>query len=300
MNTGKGSIGAGAAFLCFLMLWTGVKMLPDAQTNEARAVLCQHDVYTICQGMAGDAYSWQLCDTWQDTGFLFCADGVQPAKSPETCISMRGTVGGYVPVDGDVLLRPDALYALCDMQNDYSLQEGLRFYQGYVTEDEQNILQAQAKDTYAQLGVPAENCPVPPGGKSEHQLGLSVDVQLTGKLNMREEDPLKRNKTGQWLLENMWQYGFVYSKDFDGCDAIHLRYVGRGHARMMHMLEMDMEEYLAFLRENKTVTLMRGETMIACVQCVTEGDETVLVPQGMRKEISRDNRGNIILYCWAE
>lgn len=98
----------------------------------------------------------------------------------------------------------------------------------------------------------------------------------------------------------MWRYGYVYQAEFDGCEAIHLRYVGRGHARMMHILGMNLEEYLSFLRQNKTVTLMHGETMIACVQCVTEEEEYVQIPQGMRREISRDNQGNIILFYSAE
>lgn len=300
MKTGKGSVQAGSAILCFVMLWAGMRMLPDGKAGKERTVLCRKDVYTIYAGIEGETYPWPLHNSWQDTGYFYCADGIQRAESAEKCISMRETVGSYVPMEGDVLLRPDALYALCDMQNDYPLQEGVRFSRGYMTEAEQNIWQAQAREKYKKLGMPAVSCPVPAGGKSEHQLGTAVDVQLTGRLNMNEKNPLKRNETGRWLWENMWRYGFVYDADFDGCEAIHLRYVGRGHARMMHLLNMNHEEYLSFLQQNKTVTLMHGETMIACVLCVTEGEETVLLPQGMRREISRDNRGNIILYCWAE
>lgn len=300
MKTSAGSVRAGGALLCFVLLWAGLKMLPEKETRAERIVLCQKDMYTICAGTAGDTYAWPLGDSRQGTGYLFCADGIQPAESAEKCISMRETVGGYVPLEGDVLLRPDALYALCDMQNDYPLREGISFFRGYLTEDEQNIWQAEVWEKYEKLGAAAVSCPVPDGGKSEHQLGLAVDVQLTGKLDMSEKNPLKRNNTGRWLYENMWRYGFVYDENYDACEDIHLRYVGRGHAGMMHLLGMNLREYLDFLQENKTVTLMHGETMIACVQCVTEGEEWVLLPQGMRKEISRDNRGNIILYCWAE
>lgn len=301
MRSEKGCVQAGSALLCCLLMWTGAQIMPENAAEPEPAVLCKSGVYTLYAGMTAETYAWPLYEKEQDTGYLFCAEeGTGAADGGEKCISMRRTVGGYVPLEGDVLLQPDALYALCEMRNDYPLQEGVRFYRGYMTRAEQDAWRAEAIQRYEKLGLPAGCCPVPEGGKSEHQLGLAVDVKLMGKMNMTEKDPLKRNPAGQWLAENMWQYGFVYDGDFSGCEGIHLRYVGRGHARMMHLLGMNMQEYLTFLQKNKTVTLMHGETMIACVQCVTEGEETVLLPQGMRKEISRDNRGNIILYCWAE
>lgn len=300
MKTGKGSVKAGTAFLCCLMLWAGVQMLPEENEAKEQTVLFRKDVYTLLEGNKGETYTWSLDEPWQDTGYLACADGVQHAGSEEICISMRKTAGGYVPLEGDVLLRPDALYALCDMQNDYPLREGVCFFRGYLTDEEQYGWREEALQRYSQLGMPGSSCPVPVAGKSEHQLGLAVDVKLTGKLNMAEKEPLKRNETGRWLAENMWRYGFVCDEELNFCDAIHLRYVGKGHAWMMNLLGMGMEEYLIFLQEKKTVTLMHGETMIACVQCVTENASFVTVPQGMRRQMSRDNRGNIILYCWAE
>lgn len=300
MRSGKGCVQAGGALLCWLMLWAGVGMMPDEAVNAEQAVLCKSGVYTLYAGMAAETYAWPLREEGQDTGYLSCAEGTVAAASIEKCISMRQTVGGYVPLDEDVLLRPDALYALCAMQNDYPLQEGVQFFRGYVTETEQNAWHGEAMERQGKMGMPDSLCPVPEGGKGEHQLGLAVDVRLTGKLNMAEKDPLKRNPTGKWVAENAWRYGFLYDMDYSGCEGIHLRYVGRGHARMMHLLGMNMQEYLFFLQQQKTVTLMRGETMVASVQWMTAEEKYAAVPQGMRREMSRDNRGNLILYCWAE
>lgn len=300
MMAGKGSVQAGSTFLCCLILWAVTQGMAGENEMQSQPVLCQNGVYAIYEGVKGDTYPWSFREKWQDTGYLARADGMQPAKSEEACLSMRETAGGYVPLDGDVLLRPDALYALCAMQNDYPLEEGVQFFRGYLTEEEQNAWRADAVIRRSKALPAGKACPVPEGGKSEHQLGLAADVKLTGKLNMKEKDPLRRNATGLWLAENMWRYGYVYDADYDGCEAIHLRYVGKGHARMMHLLDMNMAEYLDFLQKHKAVTLMHGETMIASVQCVTEGDENVQLPQGMRWDMSRDNQGNIILYCWAE
>lgn len=292
---------AGCALLCCLAVGLGMEMLPEEKTAAEKKPLMEKEGYTLWQGMGEETYLLPL-DKIEENGFLTLADGEEEAQSDEVCISVRETVGGYLPVEGDISLRPDVLYALCDMQYDHPLENGVTFIRGYVTSQEQDAWQQEAAKRFGAVHLPASFVreKVPCGGKSEHQLGLAVDVRLKGILNMREKDPLKRNGDGRWLYENMWQYGFVYDADFAACEDIHLRYVGKPHALMMHLLEMNLEEYLSFLQEQKTVTLIRGQAVVACVQCVTEKETEIAVPQGMRRDRSRDNRGHLIICCRAE
>lgn len=298
MKSRGGRIPAGSALLCCLILCFGVRMDAGPKAAEDQTILWAVDGYTLHQGIHdAQVYWWTLSENWEDTGFLFCAEGILPPENARACLSAGETVPGYLPMQGDIRLRADALYGLCAMNTDYPLKGGILLTQGYWDEEEEDrqkqIIWPYRKENTSGYTLGMDE-------KNEHLLGLSVDLQLTGKINRGEKDPLKRNETGRWLAENMWRYGFIYQPENETCDGIHLRYVGRSHARMMHIMNMPLEEYLTFLQQQKTVTLMHGATMIACVQCVTEDTEFVAVPQGMRREISRDNRGNIILCFTAE
>lgn len=302
MKNQMGARKAGCALLCLMLAGASVEMLPEAELTKEKTPLLEKGQYTLWQGLVeDDPYSLPL-ETIEENGYMVMAEGSDAARCDDVCISVRETVGSYLPVEGDLQLRAEVLYALCDMQFDHSLHEGVAFIRGYVSKAEQDAWQQEAVERHRLVHLPLTMArqKVPSGGKGEHQLGLCVDVRLRGKLNMREKDPLKRNADGLWLYENMWQYGFVYDGDFAACEDIHLRYVGKTHALMMHLLQMNLEEYLAFLQEQKTVTLMRGQDIIACVQCVTEEETDIWAPQGMRRDMSRDNRGNLIIAFRAE
>lgn len=87
-------------------------------------------------------------------------------------------------------------------------------------------------------------------GTSEHNLGLAVDFNNVDY----KFETLKEYK---WLTENAENYGFIlrYPRDKKeitkvDCEPWHWRYVGEEHAKKMNELNMCLEEYVEYLKEN--------------------------------------------------
>ena len=81
-------------------------------------------------------------------------------------------------------------------------------------------------------------------GTSEHQLGLSVDINA-------DTTKCSSEKVYQWLDENAWKYGFIKRYPSDKTDITgisnepwHYRYVGKDAAKIMKEENLCLEEYL--------------------------------------------------------
>jgi len=93
---------------------------------------------------------------------------------------------------------------------------------------------------------------IQPPGASEHQLGLSLDVSIDGKLTQA----FGETKAGKWLEEHSHKYGFVirYPSSKTEITQIiyepwHLRYVGTPHSTIMKNLVLTLEEYLSYIKQ---------------------------------------------------
>ncbi len=98
-----------------------------------------------------------------------------------------------------------------------------------------------------------------PPGYSEHNLGLSLDVGST--LMKIESAP-----EGKWMAENAWEYGFIlrYPKDKTDITGIeyepwHFRYVGLPHSALMKEKNFVLEEYIDYLKKEKSVKITVDE-----------------------------------------
>ncbi len=87
-------------------------------------------------------------------------------------------------------------------------------------------------------------------GTSEHNLGLAVDFNY---VNYNFEN----TKAFKWLQEYADNYGFIlrYRKDKEDITKVdyepwHWRYVGSEHAKKMNELNMCLEEYVEYLKNN--------------------------------------------------
>ena len=87
---------------------------------------------------------------------------------------------------------------------------------------------------------------------SEHNLGLAIDFNDVNK-------DFENTKEFKWLIENAEDYGFVlrYKKEKKEITKVnyepwHWRYVGVENAREMNRLDMCLEEYLEYLKDNNT------------------------------------------------
>lgn len=89
-------------------------------------------------------------------------------------------------------------------------------------------------------------------GYSEHHTGLAVDLNDV-------TDDFETSDAYRWLAEHAAEYGFVqrYKKEKSAITGIdreswHYRYVGKAHAREMERLNFCLEEYVEYLKNQKT------------------------------------------------
>lgn len=86
-------------------------------------------------------------------------------------------------------------------------------------------------------------------GSSDHNLGLAIDFN-------KVDNSFEKLEGFKWLKKNAENYGFVlrYPKDKEDITKIsyeswHWRYVGVEHAKKMNELNMCLEEYVEYLKE---------------------------------------------------
>ena len=122
--------------------------------------------------------------------------------------------------------------------------------EGYRTAAEQRRIMDEKIEAYINDGFPkkraealAEN-EVAPVDKSEHQLGLAVDINADKALSTNDE-------VYNWLSENAYRYGFIlrYPSDKISITGIdfepwHYRYVGKEAAKEIYERGICLEEYL--------------------------------------------------------
>ncbi|PEC48210.1 VanY-A/VanY-F/VanY-M family D-Ala-D-Ala carboxypeptidase [Bacillus sp. AFS096315] len=193
---------------------------------------------------------------------------------------------GYELLDTKMELSEDVARKFSKMIVD-ARKEGVRHFtinSGFRDFDEQNALYQEMGSDYAL-----------PAGRSEHNLGLSLDV---GSTKMKMNEALE----GKWLENNAWKYGFIirYPKDKTAITGIqyepwHIRYVGLPHSVIMEEKNFTLEEYLDFLKKQKSIsTNINGEKYEISYYPVTK-NTTIHVPTNLRYEISGNNMDGVIV-----
>lgn len=162
-----------------------------------------------------------------------------------------------------------------------------------------------SRDMTIEEAVVQAKTQVPPPGCSEHQLPVSVDIRICRAWNrLPEAEPLTASEEGQWLLTNAWTYGFVQRwPEADPAQDDHhpycFRYVGEVHARLMHALNVTLEEYLALLKERGALTWVdeNGAPVLSAVYAEAGERHTVFeVPENAAvDDASLDNLGGAVL-----
>lgn len=147
----------------------------------------------------------------------------------------------------DSRIYPDLQQMFDDARNDgvYPVvSEGYRTY-----EEQQNMMNDKIDsfiyDGYSQNEAQklAENW-VAEAGKSEHELGLALDINADTSISSDED-------VYNWLAENAYKYGFImrYPPDKQYITGIdyepwHYRYVGTETAYDIYSRQITLEEYL--------------------------------------------------------
>jgi len=193
---------------------------------------------------------------------------------------------GYGLLQGEMYLSEEIARRFSEMVT-AAEKEGVRHFSitsGFRDWDEQSALYQEMGSAYAL-----------PAGYSEHNLGLSLDV---GSTQMKMADAPE----GKWIEENAWKYGFIlrYPKDKTAITGIqyepwHIRYVGLPHSVIMQERNFALEEYLEFLKEQKSIsTTIDGEKYKISYYPVTQ-DTTIPVPSNLRWEISGNNMDGVVV-----
>ena len=116
-------------------------------------------------------------------------------------------------------------------------------------------------------------------GTSEFNSGLSFCLYLYEREDGEskqyyKETPFYDTPDGQWLLENAWKYGFVFRFPTAGYPTSAMmdkayktgmtmklncyRYVGKGHAAVMHHLDLCLEEYIEYLMDHPHIAVFEN------------------------------------------
>ncbi len=106
----------------------------------------------------------------------------------------------------------------------------------------------------AQKGRATAELTSAPPGKSEHQLGLAVDVS-SASINYRLNAIFADTAEGQWLEAHCAEFGFIirYRAEWQKitgykAEPWHIRYVGPEHARLITSLHVPYEIYMGYLK----------------------------------------------------
>lgn len=160
----------------------------------------------------------------------------------------------YVPEDlvpcshsFDQQLRADAAAAWEQLYTDCLAEtgEGITLVSGYRDNWTQQYLFDRSRDKNG-LAFACKKNAIP--GRSEHQLGLAMDITPAGHDNIM--DFFDETTTGKWICENGHKYGlihrykeeYVYETGY-GVEGWHFRYVGVDLATYLYENHMSLEAY---------------------------------------------------------
>lgn len=189
----------------------------------------------------------------------------------------------------NITLLESAADAWGTMLADVSLKYGWDYfmiYRGYRTYEEQEKLFNEQKqklsgsytDEGELLAATARRVNLP--GTSEYNTGLSAWPRLykngDAAINAKDKD-FFASEEGIWMVEHSWEYGFVFrfpladypvrgtqDKSYKTGVSTKLRlfrYVGRGNAAAMHIMDLCLEEYLEFLQDHWHIAIYQDGTL---------------------------------------
>ena len=217
------------------------------------------------------------------------------------------------PVAADALKATLDAAAAEDLGH-YMVSEGYRSWDtqnGYFQKRVEKLSSKYSGDALIEAAKKEVNYP----GTSEFNTGLSFTLRLYSR-----DDP-EVNKTtyatssqGIWMNENCWKYGLVFrfplnawplptstDKSFVtgiGSQLNLYRYVGKGHAAVMHYMDFCLEEYIQYLGEHPHIALFEDGQLKYEIyrQYVGDADtfEVLVAGNARSYTTSLDNMGGIV------
>lgn len=243
-------------------------------------------------------------DTSQDSGLLMLVSKTHPVSAdyvPETVVLEE-----INDASNGMKMRTETAEAFTRMYADMTADGVTKCnvisayrsytYQKYLVDskvEKRMANGASRKNAYNQVTMSTA-----PAGCSEHQLGLALDLS-TGSTTSQS---FANSAAGQWMSEHAWKYGFIrrYQEDKASMTGIvneawHYRYVGVPHAQIMVANNWCMEEYIAYLHQNGSYTLVTEEMTYVVYWTQEENTDYEDII-----DLSRDNDGGWVITTGAE
>ncbi|CAN7669086.1 M15 family metallopeptidase [Paenibacillus sp. LjRoot56] len=195
-------------------------------------------------------------------------------------------VQGFGLLDNSIRLSQSIIQPFTTMMK-AAEKDGVRHFMinsGYRDNQEQGQLYKDMGSNYAL-----------PAGYSEHNLGLALDIGST-------QTDMNQAPEGEWLTRNAAEYGFIlrYPKDKTAITGIqyepwHFRYVGLPHSLIMQQMNLTLEEYLAYLKQQKNITTkVKGKIYEISYSPITQ-NSTIQVPTNRSYHLSGNNMDGVII-----
>lgn len=310
---------AGALFMAFYRHPAAVETTADMRENDPLPVVLTDIPVavpdSIQKGMPGGVSLMAAAPTqaelWAGKMLLIDEDHPVPySAAPPNTLSIAAEGEGQIAVrtprpntDLHVIMALKKMFSMARSKkvNSWLVWEGSRSCGQQLELQLERLKQHAQKMTLTEAAkLAAEEVPAP--GFSEHQLPYVVDIRLAEGWNAMPEDaPLNASADGKLLLDSAWQYGFIHRYGIKTAppyedEAYHFRYVGDAHSTIMHALNVDFPRYLAFLREEGTITYYEEGAPRYTVMCKrAEGGLSFLIPEGCSWEASMDNTGYAVM-----
>lgn len=239
-------------------------------------------------------------------------------------VSVGNYTGWKLPVsDGNVRLFPKAIDALQAAvaeaaeagHKDYMVSEGYRSWDDQNAMFQSRMEQLQGRYSGTALVEQAKKYVNYPG-TSEFNSGLAFTLRLYNREDASVGRPdYHTTAAGQWMSENCWKHGIVFrfqladfplkgsaDKSFKTGISSQLylyRYVGKGNAAVMHVLDMCMEEYVEYLQEHPHIAVFQDGALKYEIYRQYVGDDVTsialeLAGKAKSYEASLDNMGGVI------
>lgn len=193
-----------------------------------------------------------------DTLILVNREHKAPVTAPT--LVMPDIPPSKAEVKENLYLRPVAATAL-EQMFEAAEQEGHLLFgvSGYRSAGSQGVIYERR---VSESGNAAKKM-IAPGGYSEHQTGLVMDISGESTLKKGLVQSFGESPEGIWVAENAHRFGFIvrYQVGWEkvtgySYEPWHLRYVGIEHAARMYELAIPLEEYLTLLQTEDLLPLL--------------------------------------------
>lgn len=248
-------------------------------------------------------------------GTLILVNGTYPlaqdyeGSSKLVTIAQNDPAKRFVLRDGDAKFQSEAYDAL-DRMYTAAAKEKLTDYvvtSSFRSVADQTELFNRRVSEYLSQGYSDENAEkevlkgAAKPGYSEHHTGLSVDMSV---MSNGKQIGFEGTSAQLWVGNNCYDYGFIWryppnKTQITGVmnEPWHFRYVGVPHSIVMRDKNLVLEEYIAFLQEEKTFRVAAGGSFYQIYYVPLEGAQSfeLNVSQNDQVTVSGDNQGGFIV-----